>query len=123
MFFITFGVLIWFVGTIAFRLIGQFVLDPSNAMLTIGIFIAMLPLIVMMYGIYIWKQVSISDRTKVAISVALPGMLLDVNSILFFPTVFPNIDPNANGLFAALMLWGYGLILLSGFLPTIEVES
>lgn len=122
MFFMTLGILIWLVATIAFRLFGQFILDPTNAMLTIGIFIAMLLLIVMMYGIYTWKHVSLSDRIKVAMFVALPGMLLDINSVLFFPTVFPNIDPNANGLFAALMLWGYGLILLSGFLPIPEVE-
>ncbi len=122
MFFIL-GFLIWLIATIVLRLLGQVLLDPTNVALTIAVFIGLVLLIPIMFAIYIWSNVEIQDQPTVAMQVALPGMLLDIGSILFFPVVFPNINPAANVLFAALMLWGYSLILLSGFLPIVEVKS
>ncbi|MBD1857748.1 MULTISPECIES: DUF5367 family protein [Leptolyngbya] len=116
--FLGIGVFIWLTATIAFRLIGQFLLDPTNLVLSIGLFLATaLVMFVVMTAVYLWRQVKLLDRPKAAMLVALPGMLLDVGSVLSFPTVFPNIDPNANILFAGLMLWGYASILITGFLP------
>lgn len=118
MFFVSLGFLGWLIATIAFRIIGEFLLDPSNMVLTIAAFALSVPLLaILMYGIYTWQQVKQPERSKVAMQIALPGMLLDVGSVLFFPVVFPNIDPAANVIFAALMLWGYSFILLSNFLP------
>ena len=102
MIFIAIGFLIWLIATIAFS--------------SMPLFIAL------MYGVFAWKKVHGSEKFKVALSVALPGMLLDIISILFFPVVFPNMNPDANVLFAGLMLWGYSNILVSGFLPSSEVK-
>ncbi|MCY6492080.1 DUF5367 family protein [Leptolyngbya sp. GGD] len=116
--FLGIGVFIWLTATIAFRLIGQFLLDPTNIALSIGLFLATsLVMLIVVTSVYLWQQVKSIDRPKTALLIALPGMLLDVGSILWFPTVFPNIDPNANILFAGLMLWGYTSILVTGFLP------
>lgn len=118
MFFVVLGFLGWLIATIAFRLLGKVLLDPSNSVFTIATFAVSVPLIaIVMYGIYTWQQVKQSERPKIAMQIALPGMLLDVGSILLFPIVFPNIDPTANVVFSALMLWGYSFILLSSFLP------
>jgi hypothetical protein len=116
--FLGIGVFIWLIATISFRLIGQFLLDPTNLALSIGLFLAT-PIAVfgVVTAIYLWQQVKWLDRPKIAMLIALPGMLLDVGSILCFSTVFPNIDPSANILFAGLMLWGYSSILVTGFLP------
>lgn len=122
MFFIL-GFLLWLIATIALRLLGQFLLDPTNVTLTIAVFIGLVLLVPLTSAIYIWKNVAIQDQPTVAIQVALPGMLLDVGSILFFPVVFPNINPVANVLFAALMLWGYSLILISCFLSIVGAKS
>lgn len=120
--FLGIGFLLWLIATIAFRLIGQYLLDSTNTALAIGLFIATLPLmIIVTTAVYVWQQVKAIERPKAALLLALPGMLLDVGSVLFFPIVFPNIDPNANVLFASLMLWGYSSILITGVLPQNEL--
>lgn len=116
--FLGIGFLIWLIATIAFRLIGQYLLDPTNIALSIGLFLATtLVMFIVSIEIYSWQQVKLTERSKAALLLALPGMLLDVISVLLFPTVFPNIDPSANILFAGLMLWGYSSILVTSFLP------
>jgi hypothetical protein len=122
MLFLGLGFVIWLVATIAFRLIGQYLLDPTNIALCIGLFLATtIAMIIAVTGVYFWQQVKVIERPKTALLIALPGMLLDVGSVLFFPTVFPNIDPNANVLFAGLMLWGYSSILVTSLLPQNEL--
>lgn len=122
MLFLGIGFLGWLIATIAFRLVGQYLLDPTNVNLPIGVFLATpLVAVIVMTGIYLWQQVKAIERPKAALLIAVPGMLLDVVSVLYFPTVFPNIDPSANILFAGLMLWGYSSILLTGFLPQNEL--
>ncbi|MBD1845428.1 DUF5367 domain-containing protein [Cyanobacteria bacterium FACHB-63] len=122
MLFLGIGFLIWLVATIAFRLIGQYLLDPTNIALSIGLFLATtLSMFIIVTGVYFWQQVKAIERPKAALLIALPGMLLDVGSVLFFPKVFPNIDPSANVLFAGLMLWGYSSILVTSFLPRNEL--
>ncbi|KAF0177869.1 MAG: hypothetical protein FD160_2435 [Caulobacteraceae bacterium] len=50
---------------------------------------------------------------RVAVFLALPGMILDVGVLHLWPRVFPNL-PAAEAQFGALMLWLYGMTLLSG---------
>lgn len=117
MLFLGIGFLGWLVATIAFRLIGQYLLDPSNIALSIGLFLTTtIAVMIAMTGVFVWQKVDAIARPKVALLIALPGMLLDAGSVLFFPSVFPNIDPSANVLFAGLMLWGYSSILAASFL-------
>lgn len=112
----------WLSATITFRLVGQYLLDPANLTLLIEVFLVTpLVLIVVMSGLYFWQQVKAIERPKAALLVALPGMFLDVVSVLYFPAVFPNIDPSANILFAGLMLWGYSSLLATSILPTNEL--
>lgn len=40
-----------------------------------------------------------------AMAVVLPTLLLDPVSCVFFPVVFPNIQPSAVGLFGGWILW------------------
>lgn len=120
--FVGIGFSIWLIATIAFRLIGQYLLDPTHFLLSIGLFLATtIAMFVIVSGVYSWQQVKVAERPKAALLIALPGMLLDVVSVLLFPAVFPNIDPNANILFAGLMLWGYSSILATSFLPQNEL--
>jgi hypothetical protein len=55
-------------------------------------------------------------RIEAAVLVVLPGILLDTASVLWFPSVFPNLPPSAGLPFAALLLWAYGIALLAGAL-------
>lgn len=115
------GVLVWIVATLLFRFAGQYLLQPSHVALSIGLFVLEIPLLIgLMVALYQWLSIDYQERPRAAMMFALPGMLLDVGSILFFAQTFPNIDPVANVLFAALMLWGYSCVLLSGFLPVVK---
>lgn len=115
------GFLLWLIATIILRFSGQFMLDANNIVLSVSEFILLIPALMgLMTAIYHYKSINTVGRPKVAMLIALPGMILDVGSILFFPDVFPNIDPGANILFAWMMLWAYGIILISGILPALQ---
>lgn len=117
------GVLVWIIATLVFRLFGQFLLIPNNVTLTVFLFGLAVPLMLgMMILLYRWQSIGSADRPQAAMRFALPGMLLDVGSIAFFAQVFPNMHPSVNPWFAALMLWAYGLVLVSGFLPAVEAS-
>lgn len=49
-------------------------------------------------------------RMRVALSLALPGMLLDIFSVTFVADFFPNIPAAAH----ACLLWAYSLVPLPG---------
>lgn len=115
-FFVLWGFILWLCGALIFRVTGQFFLNPADQFLLILIFIATIPLIaVATYPVYESKKICFSERPLAAILIALPGMLLDIFSVLFFRSVFPNLLPAAITYFSVTLLWGYSLILLTGF--------
>lgn len=121
-FFFIWGLFLWFVGTLAFRLVGQFILIPDNSFSLLLIFAAAVPtMAAAIYPIYSLKRVSPSQRPLAAIFIVLPGMVLDVFSVLLFPVVYPNLSPTAVASFSAILLWGYSLLLLTSFLPPIRI--
>ena len=72
------------------------------------------------YPGYTTARVDAAERPIAAISVVLPGMLLDVLSLFFVEAAFSNlsmVSTSADALFGAWLLWAYGLILSSGFFP------
>jgi hypothetical protein len=112
------GFVAWAVATLAFRLGGQYLLNPATEFVLLGVFVAVVPLMmVLMYALYWWQAVQGPNRRTAAILVALPGMLLDVVSTAFFETIFPNMDPAAAKYFGALLLLAYAVVLLTGFIP------
>lgn len=120
-FFVGLGFLLWLVATIFFRLLGQFLLDPASPALVAATFVLTAPVIALaIYPAYAVVGVDAAERPAAAALVVLPGMLLDVLSLFFFGTSFPNLSvlsASADALFGAWLLWAYGLILLSGFFP------
>ena len=120
-FFVGLGVLLWLAATIFFRLLGQVLLDPTSPALVAATFVATAPVIgAVIYPAYAAVKVDAAQRPAVAAAVVLPGMLLDVLSLVFFGTAFPNLSAlsaSSDALFGAWLLWAYGLILFSGFFP------
>ena len=110
-----YGLAIWMGGTIALRLAGQRLLYPGNWM---GILI----LFAISFPAMAWIVRRLCSRFQLpreqwpvgAISVALPTLLLDPFSSAFFPVVFPNIAPEAAGLFGGWMLWCCAGALVGG---------
>jgi len=118
LFFTAWGFLVWLIATLIFRTSGQFFFHPEDSLALVLIFVAAVPLIAgVMYPTYAWKKVSPAERPLAAICAALPALMLDVLSVLWFPSVFPNLPATANVAFAAWLLWGYSLILLTALLP------
>jgi hypothetical protein len=100
------GLGIWAAATIALRAGGQHVLHPGDAGGTIVLFAVSLP-------VTAWTVRRLCRRFRLprdqwvagAVSALLPTLLLDPFSSAFFPAVFPNIVPEAAGLFGGWMLW------------------
>ncbi|MBU8768800.1 DUF5367 family protein [Cytobacillus oceanisediminis] len=114
---IAWGFLLWMSATILFRLFGQIFLIPGQVFLVLSIFILAIPLIIIAtYPYYYFREISETERLKAAVQIALPGMLLDILSIIYFAKVFPNLTNDSLPLFASWLLWAYSLILITGFL-------
>ncbi|MGA7413085.1 MAG: DUF5367 family protein [Bryobacteraceae bacterium] len=101
--FVGFG--IWLAATIALRLFGQSLLHPGNGPGTVILF-------AISFGVVAWFVRRLCRRLEApaeqwpaaAIWLLLPTLLLDPFSSAFFATVFPNIQPEAAGLFGGWML-------------------
>lgn len=118
LFFTAWGFLVWLIATLIFRTSGQFFFHPENSLALVLMFVAAVPLIAgVMYPIYVWKKVSPADRPLAAIYAIMPALVLDVFSVLWFPSVFPNLPATTSVAFAAWLLWGYFLILLTALVP------
>lgn len=112
---IAWGFLLWMSATILFRLFGQTFLIPGQVFLVLSIFILAIPLIIIAtYPYYYFREIPETEHLKAAVQIALPGMLLDILSIIYFAKVFPNLTNDSLPLFASWLLWAYSLILITG---------
>lgn len=119
LFFSLWGILAWLIGTLIFRIGGEFFFFPENPLSMILVFGASIPLTaILSYPVYSWKQISPSERPLAVVSAALPALVLDVLSVLWFPAVFPNLPVSASAPFAACLLWNYFLFLAAALIPT-----
>jgi hypothetical protein len=100
------GLAIWIAATIALRVAGQYVLRPGNWMATLILFGVSFPamawIVRRLCRTFLLAQ---DDCLRGAFSVALPTLLLDPFSSVFFPVVFPNMRPEVAGVFGGWILW------------------
>jgi len=109
------GILLWIAATFIFRFFGHHFLIQGHNILLLVSFLMAIPLIVVgTYPYYHFMKVSNSNRMVAAIQIAVPGMILDIFSIIFFTLVFPNLHNDTLPYFSAWLLWAYSLILLTG---------
>ncbi len=100
------GLIIWIAGTLGMRLAGQRLLHPGRWMAILALFAITFPLMA-----WLGRRLCRSSQRPPeqwaagAVSLVLPTLLLDPFSSAFFPVVFPNIVPEAAGLFGGWMLW------------------
>jgi hypothetical protein len=99
------GFVIWGAATAVLRFAGQRILHPDDWPRTLILFAISFPLMA-------WIVRRLCRRFQLpreqwplgAISIALPTLLLDPFSSAFFKVVFPNIPPEAAGVFGGWML-------------------
>jgi Family of unknown function (DUF5367) len=100
-----YGLRLWLGGTLLLRFAGQRLLHPGNVGATLVLFALSFPLMAwIVRRLCVRFAVPREQWPGAAISVALPTLLLDPFSSAFFPVVFPNIAPEAAGIFGGWML-------------------
>ena len=93
------GIAFWLVGTIVICLAGHRLLVPSLALpLYVLSFVAMFLL-----GLRLFRALRV-DAIEGVTLLALPTLLFDPFSCLFFASLFPNVTPSAAGIFGGWML-------------------
>jgi len=99
------GFVIWLVATIALRIAGQWVLRPDRP-LSVLVLLAVSGLLLYRLPRALFGSFSIplERRPLGGIALVAPGMFLDTVSAVCFSTMFPNIRPDAAGLFGGWLL-------------------
>ena len=116
-FFFLMSCLVWLIATVIMRLWGHtFFIVESNLSMGGSFLFSLLCLPPLAYGLFQWQKVQPNQRRDAAICLAIPGMLLDVLTTFFFAQVYPNLLPTADGAYGAWLLWGYALVLITGFI-------
>jgi uncharacterized protein DUF5367 len=99
------GIVLWTLGTIAIRLAGHRLLHPNQPLHTVLLYLVSLVLMALVARRICHRLRLERDCWPQAASLLiLPTLILDPFSCVFFPTVFPNIDPAAAGIFGGWML-------------------
>jgi hypothetical protein len=100
------GFVIWLVATAALRLWGQWFLRPGDLVAVIALLAVSAPA---MFLLPRWLfRVYLIDPAEYAaggIALVAPGMILDTVSAIAFTRMFPNIAPDAAGLFGGWLLF------------------
>jgi uncharacterized protein DUF5367 len=109
----TTGFVIWLMATIALRLGGQWLLNPASGA-AIASLLAISGPVMFVLPRWVFGGLALDrDRyASAAIALVAPGMILDTISAIWFPQVFPNMRPDAAGLFGGWLLFCNVLALL-----------
>ncbi len=114
--FFSIGFGVWLAATIVFRLAGQHFFLIDNTPVMLGLYgVTLIGILAIALGLFRWQQLDSNQRYQAALLLAMPGMFLDVLSVQYFETIFPNLELAANAPFGAWLLWAYGLVVASPF--------
>ena len=99
------GFVIWLVATIVLRFAGQYILFPASLVAIAVLLLASFPLMALVAR-RVCSDAGIprEDWPEAGIYLVMPTLVLDTFSTVFFPIVFPNVAPQAAGLFGGWML-------------------
>lgn len=112
------GLTVWFAVFLFVRLAGHVLLSPTNPVVVAGFFVSVVPLMAAVtYPIYRLLDVPRASRPAAAALVSVPGMVLDVGLVLFAASAFPRMQTGAVVNLGAILLFGYTVVLLTGFVP------
>lgn len=115
---VAWGLAVWFGVAVLVRLTGHVLLSPENPVVVIGFFGATVPLMAAVtYPVYRRLELGTRTRPRAAVVMSLPGMVLDVGLLIGAPVVFPRMATAAVVNFGAILLFGYAVVLLTGFVP------
>jgi uncharacterized protein DUF5367 len=101
-----YGLGIWIGGTVLLRVRGQNLLYPDDWKRTLILFAASFPLMAWLVR-RLCRRFHLGEEQWLAgaVSILFPTLILDPFSSAFFPAIFPNMPPQAAGVFGGWMLW------------------
>ncbi|MFZ1888886.1 MAG: DUF5367 family protein [Candidatus Binataceae bacterium] len=103
------GFAIWFLGTIALRLIGQYLFRPESPIYIAALLLVSFPLMLLLVRrLCTDAGVRNEQLPMAAIVLMMPTFVLDTLSTVFFPIFYPNIDERAAGLYGGWIIWCIG---------------
>jgi hypothetical protein len=112
------GLIVWFAATIALRVVGQHLLRPADPVGTFVLFATSFPLMAwLVRRLCVGAHLSSEQFLAGAVSVALPTLLLDPFSCVFFPMLFPNMAPQVAGVFGGWLLWCCAGAIVGALIP------
>ena len=115
---LTLGIALWVAGTVLFRVAGHHILHPVAVPETILLFaVSFVAMAALVRGILRLTGVAHDQWTGAAAVIALPTMILDPITLVFFVKAFPNIAPDAASVFAGLMLCCCGGAIAGTLVP------
>lgn len=116
--FFGFGLLVWLLATVIFRLAGQaFFLFEQPAALALIWSATAAGLVLVVRLLFRWQRLARAQRFEAAALMVISGMILDAFVTEAFSSVFPNMSDAAASSFGAWLLWAYACVLLAAFLP------
>jgi len=115
---VTWGLVVWVAVAVTVRLFGHRLLSPGSPLVVAAFFVAIVPLMALVtYPVYHWFDIGAGRRPRAAALMSLPGMLLDVLLVALSTTALPNLSTGSVINFGAVLLFGYAVVLLTGFVP------
>jgi len=115
---ISWGLIVWLAVAVLIRLAGHVLLSPATPLVLLGFFVSVVPLMALVtYPVYWWLGLPQATRSSAAALMSLPGMFLDVLLVLFAETAFPQMGTGTVIHFGAVLLFGYAIVLATGFVP------
>ena len=123
-FFAAWGLAVWVVVTASMRVAGHLLLDPTNPAVMVGFSVAVIPLMALVtFPVYVYRGTPLTQRPSAAIIMSVPGLFLDVFLVAFFEAVFTNMPPTTAKYYGAILIFGYMVVLLTGFVPVFRTEG
>jgi len=106
------GLGIWLGATVALRLWGQYLLDPSVAGVAALLVVSAPIMFYLPRRLFRAARIERASFGRAAAVLVAPGMLLDAIATIWFPLVYPNIRPEAAGLFGGWLLFCNAIALI-----------
>ena len=107
------GFTIWLLATITLRLAGQWIVRPGLVGAIVLLAVSAPLMFQLPRGLFVRFAVDPSRFALGGIALVAPGMLLDTISAIWFSQVFPNMPPEAAGLFGGWLLFCNVVALVS----------
>jgi hypothetical protein len=106
------GLGIWLGATIALRLWGQYVLDPSIAGVAALLVVSAPLMFYLPRRLFRVARIERASFGRGAAVLVAPGMLLDALATIWFPVAYPNMRADAAGLFGGWLLFCNAMALI-----------